>query len=90
MKKDLDGTVVSVCEVMAYLEKDRYLSLREAAKYLCLSQRTIREHLKSIPHYRYGKKIIFKRSTLDEWVERFRVRDDDLEQALELAEELLK
>ena len=90
MKKGLEGTVVSVHEVMAYLEKDRYMSLQEAAEYLCLSQRTIRENLKSIRHYRYGRKIIFKRSTLDEWVEQFLVRNDDLEEALELAEELLK
>ncbi len=83
------GTV-SVREVLTYMSQDRYMDLKEAARYLCLSQRTIREHLKTIPHYRFGKKIFFKRSTLDEWVERFRVRDDGLEEALELAEEMLK
>ena len=82
------GTV-SVRELLAYLDRDRYLSLPEAAKYLCLSQRTLREHLKSIVHYRYGRKIIFKRSQLDSWVETFRVRDDDLDVAVQIAEEML-
>ena len=83
------GTV-SVRELLDYLDRDRYLSLPEAAKYLCLSQRTLREHLKSIVHYRYGRKIIFKRSTLDEWVETFRVQDDPLERAVLIVEEMLK
>ena len=83
------GTV-SVREVLTYMSQDRYMDLKEAAEYLPVSERTIREHLKTIPHYRYGKKIFFKRSTLDRWIETFRVQDDDLEQALELAEEMLK
>jgi len=66
------------------------MDLQEAAEYLCLSQRTLRGHLKSIPHYRYGRKIIFKRSTLDQWLEQFLVQDDDLEEAVLISEELLK
>ncbi len=89
MKRQPTGTV-SVRELLAYQDRDRYMDLQEAAEYLCLSQRTLRGHLKSIPHYRYGRKIIFKRSTLDQWLEQFLVQNDDLEQALELAEEILK
>ena len=82
------GTV-SVREVLTYMSQDRFMDLKEAARYLPLSERTIREHLQTIPHYRYGKKIFFKRSTLGQWVETFRVRDDDLDVAVRLAEELL-
>ena len=83
------GTV-SVREVLTYMKQDRYMDLKEAAQYLPLSERTIREHLQTIPHYRYGKKLFFKRSTLDKWVETFRVRDDDLDKALEMAESMLE
>ncbi len=83
------GTV-SVREVLIYMSQDRYMDLKEASRYLPLSERTIRQRLKEISHYRFGKKIFFKRSALDEWVEQFLVRDDDLEEALELAEEMLK
>ncbi len=82
------GTV-SVREVLIYMSQDRYMTLREASRYLPLSERTIREHLKTIPHYRYGKKIIFRRSELDRWMETFRVRDQDLDAAMKIAEEML-
>ena len=82
------GTV-SVREVLTYMSQDRYLDLKEAAKYLPLSERSIREHLQTIPHYRFGKKIFFKRSQLDEWIEQFRVRDFSLDKAVQIAEEML-
>ena len=84
----LDGTV-SVREVLNFIESDRYLDLKEAAEYLPLSERTLREHLNEIPHFRYGKKIIFRKSELDQWMETFRVRDQDLDVAMKKAEEML-
>ncbi len=84
----LEGTV-SVLEILNFIESDRYLDLKEVAEYLPLSERTIRQHLNEIPHFRYGKKIIFKKSELDLWMETFRVRDQDLDQAMKKAEEML-
>ncbi len=84
----LDG-VVSVREILFYLQTDRYMDLKEAAEYLPLSERTIREYLNEIPHFRCGRKIVFRRSELDRWMEGFRVRDQDLDQAMKMAEELL-
>jgi len=81
--------VVSVREVLAYLEKDRFMDLKEVTEYLPLSERTIREHLGEIPHFRYGKKIIFKKSEIDRWMEGFRVSDPDLDAAVRMAEEML-
>ena len=81
--------VVSVREVLNLIESDRYLDLKEAAEYLPLSERTIRQHLNEIPHFRCGRKIVFKKSELDQWMEGFRVRDQDLEQAMKKAEEML-
>ena len=81
--------VVSVREVLNFIQSDRYMDLKEAAEYLPLSERTIRQHLNEIPHFRYGKKIIFRRSELDQWIEGFRVRDQDLDQAMKMAKEML-
>ncbi len=88
-KERIEESLISVSEVLAYLQTDRYMDLKEAAEYLPLSERTIREHLKVIPHFRYGKKIVFRRSELDRWMEGFRVLDPDLDAALRMAEEML-
>ena len=88
-RERIEQSTISVREVLAYLETDRYLDLKEAAEYLPLSERTIRQHLNEIPHFRYGKKIIFRKSELDRWMEGFRVRDQDLDIALKKAEEML-
>ena len=88
-KEQIEQSTISVREVLAYLETDRYMDLKEAAQYLPLSKRTIWEHLKTIPHFRYGSKVIFRKSELDQWMETFRVRDQDLDRAMKMAEEML-
>ncbi len=64
--------VVSVAEVLLYLAQDRYLDKREAASYTSLSIRNLEARLAEIPHYRVGKKILFKKSELDHWMESHR------------------
>ncbi len=67
----LEGTV-SVREILAYLDQDRYLSLAQASEYLGISTRTIRDR-DDIPIYRVGKKILlFKKSELDKWLSQYR------------------
>jgi excisionase family DNA binding protein len=67
----LQGTV-SVAEILHYVADDRYLSLDEACRYLSLSKRTIRSHLLEIKYYRFGeRKLLFKKSDLDRWMERY-------------------
>jgi len=85
----LDG-VVSVAEVLAYIERDGYLDLPQAATYLSLSERYIRKHLSEIPHYRVGpRKLLFRRSELDQWMKQWQVQDLDLDRLTQMAEELL-
>ena len=61
--------VVSVREILAYIESDRYLSLTEASRYLGFSKRGIRDRLDEIPHYKIGTKLyLFKKSELDQWI----------------------
>ncbi len=63
----LEGTV-SVREILAYLDQDRYLSLAQASEYLGISTRTIRDR-DDIPRYRIGSKLLlFKKSELDRWM----------------------
>lgn len=68
MKQAPQGTV-SVAEILAYVNQDRYLSLSEACEYLSLSERTLRELLPGIPYSRIGRKLLFKKSKLDAWVQ---------------------
>jgi len=88
-KERIEERLVSVREVLNFIESDRYMDLTGAVEYLPLSERTIREHLNEIPHFRYGKKIIFRKSELDQWMETFRVRDQNLDEAMKKAEEML-
>jgi len=88
-RRQIEQSVVSVREVLAYLETDRYMDLKEAAQYLPLSERTIRQHLNQIPYFRCGRKLIFRKSELDRWMETFRVRDQDLDIALKMAQQML-
>jgi len=71
-----EGTI-AVEEVLDYLQQDRYLSIREAVKYLGLSERTLRARLREIPHFRVGGKILIRKLELDDWMERFRIRPDE-------------
>jgi len=72
MRPDLEGTLVSVKEILGYMAQDRYLGKREAAEYTSLSTRTLEGRLDKIPHFRVGKKILFKKSELDRWMEQYR------------------
>jgi excisionase family DNA binding protein len=65
------AVTVSVAEILGYLSDDRFLGEREARQYLSLSERKLRKHLSEIKHYRVGKKLLFKKSDLDRWMERF-------------------
>ena len=72
-RERIELSLISVREVLPYLEQDRFFNLAEASKYLSMSTRTIRDRLDEIPHYRVGTKmLLFKKSELDEWMSQFR------------------
>lgn len=60
---------------------DRYMSIKELVEYSGMSERTLRDLLDEIPHYRPRKKILVKRSEFDEWINNYRVHEDDLHPA---------
>lgn len=70
--EELPQGTVSVRDILKYFDRDRYLSLSDSVEYLCLSERTVRGLLPEIPHFRVGKKLLSKKSELDQWMEHFR------------------
>jgi excisionase family DNA binding protein len=81
--------MVSVAEILRYIAEDRYLAEREARQYLSLSERNIRNHLGEIKHYRVGQKLLFKKSDLDRWMDRYVEPSNQLD-LHRLADEVLK
>jgi excisionase family DNA binding protein len=77
--QSLTRAMVSVREVLAYLDHDRYLSKSDAAEYLGLSVSNIEKQLQSIPHFRVGAKVLFRKSELNSWMERHREDSKDLD-----------
>ena len=53
-----------------------YLSLEDAAIYLSYKKSTLHQFtsLKLIPHYKVRRRILFKITELDEWIEKHRVK----------------
>ncbi len=72
MKRLDEQTVVSIQEVLLYFDRDRYMDKRGAVEYTSLSVRNLEARLPEIPHYRVGKKVLFKKSELDRWMETYR------------------
>jgi len=58
-------------------ELDGYLSKSEAAEYLSLSLRTIEVRLDEIPHFRVGRKLLFRKSELDRWMAQHREQGNE-------------
>lgn len=58
------------------------LTLNEAADFLCQSKSSLYKKTMNwtIPHYKVGKKLYFKRTDLIEWIEKHRVKTrEDIE-----------
>ena len=66
-------------QLSGYKREDCYLSKRSAAKYLDISVRSINQHLHHMPHFRRGGKILFRKSELDRWMDRFRESLPDID-----------
>ncbi|MBK9391750.1 MAG: helix-turn-helix domain-containing protein [Bacteroidetes bacterium] len=59
------------------------MNLNQAAAYISLSKQTMYHHTstRSIPHYKAGKRIYFKKAELDQWLTKNRIMSrDEIEQ----------
>jgi excisionase family DNA binding protein len=68
-----DGAVVTVADVLQFIAQDGYLGKRAAASFVGLGLRTLEKHKGEIPTYKIGKRVLYRRSELIQWVERHRV-----------------
>ena len=82
-KERIEEGLITVREVLGYLETDRYLNLTQASDYLGISKRTVRDS--DAPRYRIGSKmLLFKKSELDEWMIQYREgRDAELDELVD-------
>ncbi len=60
-------------------DRDRYFPKSEASAYLGMSVSNIEKRLASIPHFRVGSKVMFRKSELDRWMEKHREKPADLD-----------
>lgn len=64
---------------------DGFLPLDELATYSGLSRRTLEEYIASrinpLPCYRFGARVVVKRSEFDDWAQRFRVAKESVDVA---------
>ena len=71
------GTV-SLAEVLDYLREDCYMDKRAAARYLGRSVRWVEDRMSTIPYYKAdGGGVRFRKTELDRWMEAYRIRPDD-------------
>lgn len=58
---------------------DCYFDLRGLAAYSSLGTSTIRDYIKreALPCFKVRGKLLFKRSEVDQWLESFRVKDNE-------------
>ena len=68
MVEKIPHGTVSVQEIIAYLQNDRYMGVVETARYLNLSPRTVRDELPESLRYRIGRKLLFRKSEVDRWM----------------------
>jgi len=78
MKQAPQG-LVSVSEIVAYVRSDTYMPFVETCEYLGLAERTVRMLLPEIKHYRVGRKLLFKKSELDSWIQKYQETTEDLD-----------
>jgi excisionase family DNA binding protein len=75
-----DRSLVSVTEILKYVQSDRFMSKREAAEYCGVSIRTI-ESWQGLPRYKPSGKTLFRKSELDAFIERYREQSADVDLA---------
>ena len=63
-------------------QQPEWLDLRTLQKYACVSERTLREWIhrpvNPLPAVQVGKKILVRRTILDEWLERHLIKKVDV------------
>ena len=65
------------------LLNDAYLPLDDLATYSGLSRRMLEEYIRDaiapLPHYKFGTRVVVRRSDFDEWAQRHRVKKESVD-----------
>ncbi|MBV8675038.1 MAG: helix-turn-helix domain-containing protein [Acidobacteriaceae bacterium] len=68
-----DGFLAAEVSPSQHVQPPEWLDMKALTRYACVSERTIREwiHLpvSPLPAYQVGRKLLFRRSTFDHWLE---------------------
>ncbi|MDA2933953.1 helix-turn-helix domain-containing protein [Acidobacteria bacterium AH-259-D05] len=83
----LSGTV-TVQEILAYLQSDYYMTKRDLSRYLSVSLRTIENLMVEIPHYKLGRRVLFRKNEIDQWMMQYH-QAPNISELKELANEAM-
>ena len=75
--------LIDVETVFGWIREDRHMGMKEAARYLGMSERKFGSHVKSIPRFKVGGKWLLRKSELDTWMEHHRVWPEDVERLVD-------
>lgn len=72
----LKSQIIKEIKIQPETVINEYLTIDEASVFVCQSKSSMYKKTMDcvIPHYKVGKKLLFKRSELIEWIEEYRVK----------------
>jgi len=68
--KNLIQSIKDDDELLDELYPPRYMSIQEAADYLCIPLNTLYQKAGEIPHQKVGKRLVFSDRALTRWIKR--------------------
>jgi hypothetical protein len=73
------NALVRIGEILTYLDADRFLDKREAARFCGVGLRTFETWMGRLPRYRPSGKVLFRKSELIEFLERHQEHPADID-----------
>ena len=68
-RTDLDALATALAERLHLSNSSPWMSTAEAAEYMRVSIRWLRQHLHQIPHSKVEGRLFFSRNELDAWLD---------------------
>jgi excisionase family DNA binding protein len=68
MHSDLDALAAALAERLHLANGSPWMNTAEAAEYLRVSVRWLRQHLHQVPHSKVEGRVFFSRTELDAWL----------------------
>jgi len=71
IREELEATISVVQPTQPSQKKDEYLTIEETAKYINMAVSSVYSfvHFKRIPYIKRGKRLIFEKLKIDEWLQ---------------------